>query len=367
MIGRAMNHYFNDMSINVFSSDINEIIMFLYIKNHNLMYNKRISYRTSIDSVPLDSILYYTESNQVSNKQRTFILYINDIVVQVFDDAESERKTFSIWAPSYDKIVEGVNLVHDMFPETEDDDQHQVFINIWYMNGDFARASSSTITVCDWKDIRSNYAPLVAANLDALINDGESVLTRNNASGKLILWHGEAGTGKTYALRALMSSWKSFAAINYITDPEALFHQPSYLIDMVLSVDDEASKKWNLIVCEDSGSFLSVHAPSDEGYALSRLLNVTDGILGQGMNVVIIMTSNEKIERFHPAVTRPGRCLSSVEFTRLSVSDANRWLSEHGNRHTVDSPASIAELYAILDGRPVVKTGTRNILGFATE
>jgi ATP-dependent 26S proteasome regulatory subunit len=69
-----------------------------------------------------------------------------------------------------------------------------------------------------------------------------------------------------------------------------------------------------LIVAEDSDEFLRLSARREAGAALGRLLNLTDGILGQGSNTLILLTTNELLENLHPALIRPGRCLAQIEF-----------------------------------------------------
>ena len=42
------------------------------------------------------------------------------------------------------------------------------------------------------------------------------------------------------------------------------------------------------------------------GQALSRFLNVVDGLIGQGLRLLVLVTSNEELGKLHPAVSRPG-------------------------------------------------------------
>jgi hypothetical protein len=49
-------------------------------------------------------------------------------------------------------------------------------------------------------------------------------------------------------------------------------------------------------------------AKEQAGQGLSRFLNVVDSIIGQGLRVLILVTTNEPLRRLHPAVSRPGRC-----------------------------------------------------------
>lgn len=65
---------------------------------------------------------------------------------------------------------------------------------------------------------------------------------------------------------------------------------------------------WRLIVAEDSDDYLRASARRDAGAGLSRLLNLTDGILGQGFNVLVLITTNEELLPPPPS----GRATGSV-------------------------------------------------------
>jgi hypothetical protein len=77
-------------------------------------------------------------------------------------------------------------------------------------------------------------------------------------------------------------------------------------------------------------------------------------VLGQGMNAILLVTTNEPLTRLHPAVQRAGRCWSRTEFVPLAPADANAWLERHGSDVRVALPTPLADLYAVLRGeRPV--------------
>ena len=87
------------------------------------------------------------------------------------------------------------------------------------------------------------------------------------------------------------------------------------------------------------------------GQGLSRFLNLVDGLIGQGLRVLVLVTTNEEIRRLHPAVARPGRCAANIEFSPLSGEEAAEWLARHGVDDRSDGPRTLASLYARLEGR----------------
>ncbi|WP_243709556.1 hypothetical protein [Micromonospora sp. 15K316] len=95
---------------------------------------------------------------------------------------------------------------------------------------------------------------------------------------------------------------------------------------------------------------------------MSRLLNLTDGLLGQGRNVLVAITTNEDLSRLHPAVVRPGRCLARIEVGPLSYAEATTWLGGTGG--VPAGGATLAELYALRAGAPVVSDPVVTIGGY---
>jgi hypothetical protein len=175
--------------------------------------------------------------------------------------------------------------------------------------------------------------------------------------GRLLLWHGEAGTGKTWALRALAQEWRSWCTLNYITDPERLFGgDASYLFKLLLDrpnnpfeCEPSDQSSWNLIVIEDASEYLAIDSHHEVRQAFSRLLNTLDGLIGQGGNNLILITTNEPLGKLHPAILRPGRLLGEIEFRRFSAVEATDWLLAHGVEHELDHGLTLAEAYDALE------------------
>jgi hypothetical protein len=229
-------------------------------------------------------------------------------------------------------------------------DQDEVPVTFWAHSPGAPMNPRRRIPAPAWREIRSNYAAGTQSALDELMRATEP------GPGGLVLWHGEPGTGKSYALRALAREWRSWCDVHFITDADAfLGGQTNYLLSALLRSERgfRGERRWRLVVLEDAGELLAADARATSGQALSRLLNVTDGLLGAGLRALVLVTTNEPIRRLHPAVVRPGRCWAEVEFARLAAGEGEAWLADREVDGELEHDATLAELFALAGGRDV--------------
>jgi hypothetical protein len=180
-----------------------------------------------------------------------------------------------------------------------------------------------------WESIDRNYPADVREALERLMHFDDAPAS----GGRLLLWYGDPGTGKTTAIRSLAHQWRSWADVHFILDPEAFFGGPDYLMHVVGEEDlwdprQMAAARWKLLVVEDADELIRADAGQKSGASLGRLLNLTDGILGHGLRILLIITTNEPMRELHPAVVRPGRCLADVQFRPFHHREAIEWLAE---------------------------------------
>lgn len=181
-----------------------------------------------------------------------------------------------------------------------------------------------------------------------------SSVNEDKSNGKLILLHGEAGTGKSNLIKYMVSDFNKPVIfippnlINCITNPD--------FTDFLINNNN------SILILEDAEKVLTDRNISqDSSGGVSNLLNLTDGIYGDLLNIYVIATFNMERERIDPALLRKGRLIAEHKFSKLDVEQSNNLLKELELDYITEVPMTLADIYNIEYQQPKVKLNTKKI------
>lgn len=285
----------------------------------------------------------YRSLNSSEQTSRSFLMAIDDdTVADVLHDTDDEVSVTVFSRVGGRHALEQLKAFLETYtvPYEKPEPESDLFIEVgfWSMGGNGPRRFDRPLEMHRWESVERNYPRNVRAYLEKLV----TLTGITQQDGKLMLMHGPAGTGKTNLIRTLAYEWREWTQVDVISDPETFLSSPDYLTSVMMAgaYDPE---RWRVLVMEDCGELLGGDAKDRAGQGLSRLLNISDGLLGQGQRLLFIITTNEDIQTLHPAVTRPGRCLANLHVGEFPEDEANEWLGAD----TVEGPRTLAQLYQI--------------------
>ena len=160
-------------------------------------------------------------------------------------------------------------------------------------------------------------------------------LSRKNDKG-MVLLHGKPGTGKTYYIRYLVASLKK----------DVIF-LPSNLATSITSPDLISVLMMNsnsIFVIEDAENVIMDREKNGMS-PVTALLNISDGLLSDCLNIQVICSFNTDLSRIDNALMRKGRLIAKYEFRELDISKAQALSDKLGYKTKIEVPMTLSAIY----------------------
>jgi SpoVK/Ycf46/Vps4 family AAA+-type ATPase len=161
----------------------------------------------------------------------------------------------------------------------------------------------------------------------------------------LVMLYGKSGTGKTSYVRYLINKFDR----KFIYLPAEMvggLSRPMFLPFL-------AENPNSIYIIEDCEELLMQRTKgANTNNALLNLLNITDGLIGDGIAVKFICIFNSPIKNIDSALLRKGRLVTEYEFKELAPEKANKLASvENLSVPEFTRPVTLSEIYHY-DGSP---------------
>ncbi len=159
-------------------------------------------------------------------------------------------------------------------------------------------------------------------------------LNQENDKG-IVLLHGLPGTGKTTYLRHLIGEVKK--RILFVSPSVAGNLMNPEFIDLL--VDNPNA----VLIIEDAENII-MDRMYNSNSSVSNLLNLSDGLLSDCLNVQIICTFNSSLNMIDSALMRKGRLIAKYEFGKLEIKKAQKLSDQLGFDTVINEPMTLAEI-----------------------
>ncbi|MFN0202335.1 MAG: AAA family ATPase [Bacteroidia bacterium] len=235
-------------------------------------------------------------------------------------------------------------------------------VNIFYLKGKLAlaeemmqkfqkamltvRTASTLNMVCKDSDYYLYPFEIKKPNINIELNYGEEfapihekifgTLSTKDKQG-VVLLHGLPGTGKTHYIRYLINSLKDKELIYVPPDMAYALSAPDFLPFLMKHTNA-------VLIIEDAENIIKDRQFQDN-QAVANLLNLSDGLLGDCLNLQIIATFNSDITRIDSALLRKGRLIAQWKFDKLSLENAQRLSQSLGYDNILTEPMTLADIY----------------------
>jgi SpoVK/Ycf46/Vps4 family AAA+-type ATPase len=187
------------------------------------------------------------------------------------------------------------------------------------------------------------------ADIDLIITQS---LTKNEAG--IILLHGDPGTGKTTYIKHLISKFR---------DKEFIFVQNDFVSDLLkpVFISFLLQNRNAILIIEDAEKVVISRDQESNDSVVSTILQLTDGLFSDFLNIKIICTFNTTIDRLDKALLRKGRMIAKYKFSALVPEKAAALAQKLGHENVTGS-LTLADIFGL--DKPEFNNPSQKTIGF---
>jgi hypothetical protein len=261
------------------------------------------------------------------------IYQLSDKIMLSFDLTTDKIRLEILYDKKIDYITELINECTESFKPFEFREKTKIGFNLFMNNGG---------PYLHFNEIPDKYVISIEDNYnDDFVKENEYIVESLKEGGtSLCLFHGDPGCGKTHYIRFLIAELckKKKKVIYFPNEHIHFLSDPSFLHFF-------KDHKKSIIIIEDAEEILTSRELSLSNRGISNLLNLTDGLMGDFLELKFVCTFNTTIDKIDKALLRKGRITTNYKFEKLNAEKSNKLLKKLGKNHTTDEAMTLAEIY----------------------
>lgn len=286
-------------------------------------YEKEIKHHHS--EVKLKSLKRISKNNSL---EEAFCLLYEDTMVS-FVNVEDGFHRINIWYNKTDFLkIESLITYFFQFSPSKKKKKSKIYL---MSRGHFGLTAKSMNLETPKLDVESNYN-------DDFMPVHEKIFTRLNTENEkgLVILHGKPGTGKSSYIRFLSAKLNK----KIIFLPSDIGNQIANPDFMTFLIENQNS----ILVIEDAEKVI-VARENNEHSPVSSLLNLTDGLLADCLNIQVICSFNVDLSQIDKALLRKGRLIARYNFKELDMKKAQALSDKLGFDRKITEPTLLTDIY----------------------
>ena len=311
-----------------------------------------------------ESISLSKETHKIEPHSKVFrfdTLGLGSVIIQIFfyKNMNNPKMEFEDYSEKdYIKIIcaydneRALEEILDKIKEHQLKEENINNINLITKSTYGLKLQRFSVKLKDEIDLGLNYGKDFIKVNDLIINT-----LSNKKSKGLILLHGKPGTGKTTYIRHLAKT----------IDKKIIF-VPPFMVETIASPDFIPFLMENpdsLLIIEDAERVITDRSVSASVDGVSNILNLTDGILGDCLNIQVLATFNTDKERIDKALLRKGRLVVDHAFHALNKKDAQELINHLNIKTKAKGSMTLADIYTF-EEEIIRSSSDENKIGFIT-